>query len=122
MQVSMQASHKTYLCSTSGDSFQLGNIEEGDTVIPNDGSFYDSYPIEGIAGDSFVISVESQDFDTFLAIMDAEGNILDQNDDISETNSNSRLKITLPNNGVYNVIVNAYDQGGKGDYLLTVRR
>ncbi|MGK7937162.1 MAG: PPC domain-containing protein [Xenococcaceae cyanobacterium] len=104
------------------EKIQQGKLEEGDTVIPNDGSFYDSYPIEGIAGDYFVISVESQDFDTFLAIMDAEGNILGQNDDISETNSNSRLKITLPNNGVYNVIVNAYDRGGKGSYLLTVRR
>ncbi len=104
------------------EKIQQGKLEEGDTVIPNDGSFYDSYPIEGIAGDSLVISVESQDFDTFLAIMDAKGNILEQNDDISETNSNSRLKITLPNNGVYKVIVNAYDQGGKGSYLLTVRR
>ena len=104
------------------EKIQQGKLEEGDTVIPNDGSFYDSYPIEGIAGDYFVISVESKDFDTFLAIMDAEGNILEQNDDISENNSNSRLKITLPNNGVYNVIVNAYDQGGKGNYLLTVRR
>ena len=101
---------------------QKGKLEEGDTVIPNDGSFYDSYPLQGKEGDSFFISVESQDFDTFLAVMDAEGNIIEQNDDIDENNSNSRLKVTLPRNGVYNVIVNAYDEGGQGDYLLTVRR
>ena len=101
---------------------QKGKLEEGDTVIPNDGSFYDSYPLQGQEGDSFFISVESKDFDTFLAVMDAEGNIIEQNDDISEENSNSQLKVTLPSNGVYNVIVNAYDEGGQGDYLLTVRR
>lgn len=98
-----------------------GKLEEGDTVIPNDGSFYDSYPLEGKTGDSFTISVDSKDFDTFLAVMDAEGNIIKQNDDISESNSNSRLKVTLPGNGVYNVIVNAYDEGGQGKYFLTVR-
>ncbi len=104
------------------EKIHQGKLEEGDTIIPNDGSFYDSYPLQGNAGDSFVISVESQEFDTFLAVMDTEGNILGQNDDISEDNSNSRLEIILPSNGVYSVIVNAYDEGGRGNYLLTVRR
>lgn len=104
------------------EKIQQGKLEEGDPTIPNDGSFYDSYPLEGNAGDSFIISVESQEFDTFLAVMDREGNILEQNDDISENNSNSQIKVILPSKGVYSVIVNAYDEGGKGDYLLTVRR
>ncbi|MGK7951154.1 MAG: pre-peptidase C-terminal domain-containing protein [Xenococcaceae cyanobacterium] len=104
------------------EKIHQGKLEEGDTTIPDDGSFYDSYPLQGNAGDSFIISVESQEFDTFLAVMDTEGNILGQNDDISEGNSNSRLEITLPSNGVYSVIVNAYDEGGRGNYLLTVRR
>lgn len=101
---------------------ERGILEVGDKTIPNDGSLYDSYPLEGKAGDSFIISVESQDFDTFLAIMDRQGNIIEQNDDISDRNSNSRIKVTLPGDGTYNVIVNAYDKGGKGKYILTVRR
>lgn len=99
-----------------------GVLEDGDKIIPDDGSLYDSYPLEGKAGESFIISLESDEFDTFVAVMDAEGKILDQNDDIDKNNSNSRLRITLPNDGVYNVIVNAYDEGGKGRYTLTVRR
>ena len=101
---------------------ERGTLEEGDNVIPNDGSFYDSYPIEGSAGDSFTITLESQDFDTFLAIMDREGNIIEKNDDVDEQDSNSRLEITLPDDGTYSVIVNAYEQQGKGNYVLTVRR
>ena len=104
------------------EKIQRGRLENGDRIIPNDGSFYDSYPLEGKEGDSFIISVESEDFDTFLAIMDDKGNILEQNDDIRDGNSNSRLRVTLPSSGVYNVIVNAYDEGGQGKYLLTVRR
>ena len=30
--------------------------------------------------------------------------------------------MTIPENGVYNVIVNAYDEGGTGQYVLTVSR
>ena len=101
---------------------ERGILEVGDKTIPNDGSLYDSYPLEGNAGDSFIITVESQDFDTFLAIMDGTGEIIEQNDDISDRNSNSRVTVTLPDNGTYNVIVNAYDKGGKGNYVLTVRK
>ena len=102
------------------EKIKQGILEEGDQIVPNDGSFYDSYPLEGKAGDSFTITLESEEFDTFVAIMDAEGNIIEQNDDINENESNSRLKVTLPSDGIYNVIVNAYDEGGKGNYVLTV--
>jgi hypothetical protein len=101
---------------------EAGILQEGDETIPNDGSFYDSFPLEGSAGDSFTITLESSEFDTFLAIMDEDGNIIEQNDDISEEDSNSRLEITLPGNGTYSIIVNAYDKGGKGNYVLKVAR
>lgn len=101
---------------------ERGVLEEGDETIPDDGSFYDSYPLEGSAGDSFIISLESQDFDTFIALVDLEGNILEQNDDIDDNNSNSRLRVTLPSDGVYNIIVNSYEKGAKGQYTLTIRR
>ena len=52
--------------------------------------------------------------------MDKDGNIIQQNDDVSDQNSNSRLKVTLPYDGTFNVIVNAYDEGGKGKYVLTI--
>ncbi len=104
------------------DKVERGLLEEGDKVIPNDGSFYDSYPLTGKKGESFIISLESSDFDTFLAIMDDEGNILQQNDDIRENNNNSQLRVTIPRDGTYSLIVNAYDKDGKGAYILTIRR
>ena len=114
--------------ATNSDASQLlenverGALEEGDRVIPEDGSFYDSYPLEGKSGESFTISLESSQFDAFVALIDAKGNIVEQNDDISEEDSNSRIRVTIPEDGVYNVIVNAYDEGGAGEYVLTVNR
>ena len=54
--------------------------------------------------------------------MDREGNIIEQNDDVNEQQSNSRLEITLPNDGTYSIIVNAYEQQGRGNYVLRVSR
>jgi Bacterial pre-peptidase C-terminal domain len=114
--------------ATNSDSSRLlenverGTLETGDRTIPEDGSLYDSYPLEGKAGDSFTIYLESDEFDPFVALIDNKGNIIEQNDDIGDENSNSQIQVTIPQDGVYNVIVNAYDQGGKGNYVLTVRQ
>lgn len=104
------------------ETVERGSLEQGDRVISDDGSFYDSYPLEGKAGESFNIYLESDEFDAFVALIDAKGNIVDQNDDISQEDSNSRIRVTLPEDGVYNVIVNTYDEGGTGKYVLTVSR
>ena len=117
----------TQVATNSDNSWLLENVErgvleQGDRVIAEDGSFYDSFPLEAKSGESFTISLESEEFDAFVALIDARGNIIEQNDDISEEDSNSRIRVTIPENGTYNVIVNAYDEGGSGQYVLTVSR
>ena len=102
------------------NSVERGALEDGDRTIPDDGSFYDSYPIEGKSGDSVTILLESDEFDPFVALIDDKGNIIEQNDDIDEEDSNSKIEVTIPQDGAYNVIVNAYDEGGKGEYVLTL--
>ncbi len=111
--------------ATNSDSFleakvERGALEEGDRVIADDGSLYDFYPLEGKAGDSFTIYLESDEFDTFLALVDTNGNTIKENDDISPDNSNSQIQVTLPEDGVYNIIVNTYDEAGRGNYMLKV--
>ena len=102
------------------DFSEEGTLEDGDRVIAEDGSFYDFYPIEGKAGDSFTIYLESDDFDAFVALVDSNGKTIGENDDISQEDSNSQVEVTLPEDGVYNVIVNTYDEDGTGKYVLTV--
>ncbi len=104
------------------EKVERGSLEKGDRVIADDGSLYDFYPLEGKAGDSFTIYLESDEFDAFVALVDSQGNTIKENDDISESDSNSRIRVTLPEDGTYNVIVNTYDEQGTGKYVLTVSR
>lgn len=99
---------------------EQGFLEEGDEIMPSDDSLYDFYTLEGNAGQSLVVMLESQEFDTFLAVIDEDNNIIEQNDDINESDTNSTLTVTLPKDGRYYIIVNSYDAQGRGSYTLRV--
>ena len=92
-------------------------------VLPSDSSLYDEYTFEGTQGQKVVVTVESTEFDTYLAIFNSQGELLAENDDATQQNSNSELTVTLSANGRYRVIVNAFEPPpkGKGKYSLTVR-
>ncbi|UNU25275.1 pre-peptidase C-terminal domain-containing protein [Microcoleus vaginatus] len=93
------------------------------SVLPSDSSLYDEYTFEGTQGQKVVVTVESTEFDTYLAIFNSQGEIVGENDDATQQNSNSEISVTLSANGRYRVIVNAYDPPpkGRGKYSLTVR-
>lgn len=90
-------------------------------ILPFDGSLYQAYPFDGRAGQEITINLASSDFDTYLILLDPSGEKIGENDDISRSNTNSQLNVTLPRSGTYRVIVNTYDAGGQGQYILKVR-
>jgi hypothetical protein len=96
-----------------------GTLSSGDAVL-DDGSFYDQYMFLGSSGQPIVIYLESQDFDPYLILLDPTGRRISENDDISRTNRNSRLVITLPSEGTYTVVANSYEAGKVGIYRLQV--
>jgi len=98
-----------------------GALVTGDEVLPSDNSLYREYTFEGRAGQSVAISLESTDFDPYVAIIDPNDELLAKNDDESDSNKNAFLIVTLPVTGRYRVMVNAYDASGRGRYTLTVR-
>ncbi|MEO8607561.1 MAG: clostripain-related cysteine peptidase [Chloroflexota bacterium] len=69
------------------------------------------YTFNGKAGDSVSISLSSDQVDTYLVLTDQDGNLLAENDDISDSNVNSHLETVLPANGDYLIGVFAYDAG-----------
>ncbi|MBE9042672.1 DVUA0089 family protein [Oscillatoriales cyanobacterium LEGE 11467] len=99
---------------------ERGELGPGDTVLPNDNSFFDLHSFEGRAGQTVTITLESDQFDTYLVLLDSEGSAIDQNDDARNGNTNSMLRVTLPQSGTYRVVVNSYDNTGNGRYTLTV--
>ena len=98
---------------------QQGTLGPGNETL-NDGSYYQEYRFQGRAGQTVRIRLSSNVFDTYLILLDEQGNRLGENDDRSPDDTNSELVVTLPRNGSYRVIVNAFDRTGRGPFLLTV--
>ncbi|MEO1298595.1 MAG: trypsin-like peptidase domain-containing protein, partial [Cyanobacteria bacterium J06636_16] len=99
---------------------QTGQLAPGDEIAP-DNTLFDLYTFEGQAGQLVTISVESQEFDTYLVLVDSSGQVLADNDDIDANTTNSQITTTLPISGVYRIIVNGYSTADQGSYSLTVR-
>lgn len=98
-----------------------GSLGPNSLVWAEDNSLYQEYALDGRAGQTVTITMESIEFDTYLILLDANGRVVGQNDDESPTSTNSRLTVTLPRTGTYRIIANAYDRNGRGRYVLTVR-
>ena len=98
-----------------------GALESSDPRLP-DGSRYDSYEFAGEAGDVIQIRLESDTFDTYLILLDPQGNQLAFNDDaFAIITTNSLLILELPQTGRYQVVANSFDRTGQGVYQLTVK-
>lgn len=97
-----------------------GTLEPGDEIFAYDGSFYDGYPVQGNLGRRLAVTLQSDEFDPFVAIVGPNGEWLAQNDDISSNDNTSELLFVFPNNDIYYVFVNAYSVNGHGNYTLSL--
>jgi CHAT domain-containing protein len=95
-----------------------GILEEGDNTF-SDGILYDQYIIEGRAGQTISVTLESLNFHTLLRVFDEQGNRIAMEYDGSLFNTlngsvpnfYSFATITLPTDGTYYVVSNVFGQG-----------
>ncbi|NEO27224.1 MAG: serine protease, partial [Kamptonema sp. SIO4C4] len=119
-QLQAQANSTTSPSATGVLLEQEGFLGAENARLP-DGSFYEEYRFQGEAGQSVTLTLESQEFDTYLILLNAQGDKLAENDDMTQESTNSRLTVNLPRTGVYRVLVNSYQRGERGRYRLTVQ-
>lgn len=103
------------------DETHRGRLEEGDSVLEQDGSFYDEYAFKAAEGWNITVSMNSGEFDTYLHLIDPDGNQIATNDDVAAGDSNSRITVTAPSSGEYKVLANSLSGGQTGAYTLTIR-
>ncbi|MFM7470557.1 MAG: trypsin-like peptidase domain-containing protein [Nodosilinea sp.] len=96
-----------------------GRLGPGDPTL-DDGTYFQEFHFRGRSGQTVHLKLQSSDFDTYLVLMDDQGEVVGDNDDGNANTTDSELVVTLPRNGQYTVIVNAYDQARPGRFLLTV--
>ena len=98
-------------------------LENGELIgsTPSNQVPYELHSFFGLAGQTVVITLESYTFDTRLTLLDQTGTSLYQNDDavVGET-TNSILRVVLPRDGQYYIVVETANGSGSGQYLLIV--
>ncbi|MFE4105346.1 trypsin-like peptidase domain-containing protein [Almyronema epifaneia] len=97
-----------------------GTLGAGDPVL-SDRTYYDEHVFQGQAGQSVTIDLQSSDFNPYLMLVGPDGEVVAENNDISDRDFNARIAITLPVSGPYRVIANTYRPNQQGQYQLTVR-
>lgn len=98
-----------------------GTLGTNSLILEADGSLYQEHFFQGNAGQVVTITMESDEFDTYLILVGPDDEVVEQNDDINSRNLNSQISTVLPRTGTYRILANAYDSRGRGRYRLTVR-
>ncbi len=97
-----------------------GRLEEGDSKLDQDQSFYDSYDFRAKEGWQIVLELESTDFDAYVHLMDSDGNQLAHNDDVAADNQNARVEFVAPSSGTFTALANSFQGGATGAYTLKI--
>lgn len=94
-----------------------GRLDSNSSVLEDDSSYYARYTFEGKAGQRLVISMTSSELDAYLILLSPNGDDLGQ-DDNSAGGKNSKLTVTLPEDGTYTVLANTHSARETGRYSL----
>lgn len=107
----------------SGDTVQ-GRLELGDETYGGGRAFTDTYLYHGRAGETVVVTLRSDDFDALVAMgrpTHTGCRPMDSDDD-GGGGTDSKLELTLSQDGPYHIHVRTMRVDGQGAYTLTVER
>lgn len=97
-----------------------GEITQGDPLSPEDAYRFDAYSFEGRAGQRLEAVMRSEAFDAALEVFGPDGGEepLYFDDDGLGEGTDSRLRFTLPDAGLYVVRARTLEEAGRGRYSL----
>lgn len=97
-----------------------GQIETDDFQL-DDGSYFDFYEFTGQNGQTVTIDMKSNAVDPYLFLLDADDNVLAEDDD-SGTGNDARIVFTLDETSdAWAIAANAFDPGSTGPYTLSLQ-
>jgi uncharacterized protein (TIGR03437 family) len=101
-----------------------GALSSTDCNNATTGRYFDLYSFSATAGQQIAILLTSTQYDTYLVLLDANGNLIAEDDD-GGGGTNSRIPadsgyLSLTASGTYTVIVSSFDEGALGNYTLSL--
>lgn len=101
-----------------------GSLASTDSRLESDSSFYDMWSYTGRAGETIRVTLTSTDFDTYLSVGRNDGGEFSEldSDDDGAGGTDSKVVVTLPEDGEYAVRVNSLSAGETGAYTLLVEQ
>ena len=97
-----------------------GRLDSNSRTQKNGKSYYNVHTFEGKAGEQITIDLTSNEFDSYLILLDPEGKKIAEDDDGGSGN-NARIIVTLPTSGTYTIIAFAHT-GETGNHTLSWRK
>jgi hypothetical protein len=98
-----------------------GSLTTGDVVLTNDSTYAQAWTIQGRAGQTVTVDLESDTFDAYLFLRGPGiSGGRDFQDDDSGGNCNARLTAMFPQTGEYEIVVNTAAKYTTGQFSLSV--
>ncbi len=101
-----------------------GTLTEADATA-EDNSFYDAYRVALKADEKLVVTMVSNEVDSFVTIGrpgEADSYEVLGSDDDSLSDTHAKLEWTAPSDGIYEIRAGTYQQGQTGAYALIVEK
>jgi Bacterial pre-peptidase C-terminal domain len=100
---------------------QQGNLSRNDVLLTSDSTYAQAWTIQGRAGTTITIDLESEAFDAYLFLRGPGiSGGRDFQDDDSGGSCHARLTATFPQTGEYEIVVNTADHYATGAFTLSV--
>jgi len=100
---------------------QQGTLANSDVLLSSDSTYAQAWTIQGRAGTTITIDLESDAFDSYLFLRGPGiSGGRDFQDDDSGGNCHARLTATFPQTGEYEIVVNTADHYATGAFTLSV--
>jgi serine protease Do len=96
-----------------------GALTTRDRQLAADSTYAQEWSLDARAGQTVTIDLEAADFDPFVFLL-GPGITRPQQDDDGGGHCNARLTATLPDSGIYTIVVNTAQKRATGRFTLIV--
>jgi len=107
------------LRSIERNSTATGAIDKDDPSSEDRRGYYEPVTFNGSAGENVEITMGSQPGDTYLQLLDPDGNLVAENDDAGYS-LNSSLEADLPADGEYTIVATSFSDSDTFEYELSL--